>query len=66
MPKQIRVTTRDLVITGSFGRQRRLRILDSKTLLSSLMVIKSCTKEENTKTNIDTLIAMILDTELDH
>lgn len=66
MPKQIRVATRDLVITGSFGRQRRLRILDSKTLLSSLMVIKSCTKEENTKTNIDTLIAMILDTELDH
>lgn len=66
MVKQIRVATRDLVITGSFRRQRRLRLLDSKSLLSSLMTIKSCSKEENTKTNIDNLITMILDTELDH
>jgi len=33
MPKQITVATRDLIITGSFGRQTRLRLLDSNALL---------------------------------
>jgi len=66
MSKQIRVAARDLIITGSFGRQTRLRLLDSNALLSSLMVIKSCAKEETTQKNLDNLIAMILEAELDH
>jgi putative effector of murein hydrolase len=64
--KEIVVKARTLRITGKFREPYCMELLDTSTLIVSLMVIKDCSYEQHTKNNLDKLIRMLLNAELDH
>lgn len=62
----IRVSSRELIITGNFKKEKRFRLQETNSLISSLMIIKDSCNEKHTKENLDKLIHMILRQSLDH